>query len=44
MTNQKPTCLSCKKQIKGIAISFYGKDACLNCYNSYKNNKNIINK
>lgn len=41
---EKEKCLNCKKIIKGIAIHFYGKDACLKCYNEYMNNPKIINK
>lgn len=38
----KPTCLGCKKPIKGVGIHFYGKDSCLKCYNEYMNNPKII--
>ncbi len=37
----KPKCLNCKKEIKGIGIHFHGKEACLNCYNEYKNKQKI---
>jgi len=39
---KKNKCLSCKKEINGIGVIFYGKYSCYNCHNEFMNNPNII--